>query len=376
MDLIMNQLANRILASTGLAAGVLGLIAATAQTQPGATTQDSIGGQDRPSEAPAGPEADAAPFWEAAGAYALGEPGDRALTGLDGLQHVYRLSDTFVTGAEPAGEVAFANLAELGIKTLLSVDGKVPDAELAQRYGIRTVHVPIRYNGITEDELLRIGKTFRELEGPFYVHCFHGVHRGPAAAAMGRVMIDGVSREQAMAEMRHWAGTSKKYEGLYAGVAQTPLPTANQTGAYAYDFEPAHRVDSLRTGMVDMARHYDMVKLLSKSRWQPLADHPDIDPLQETTQLHQLIDQVHSMGAKANWPEDFRAWMDQNHAASGDLVRALSACSQDELPEQAGQDAQDGQVQQEQAPAWVSAADRAYTLLEASCRDCHSVYRN
>ena len=70
-------------------------------------------------------------------------------------------------------------------------------------------------------------KTFRELDGPFYVHCFHGKHRGPAAAAaLGRIAVDGVPREQAIAEMRQWCGTSEKYEGLYRTIAEVLRPDA------------------------------------------------------------------------------------------------------------------------------------------------------
>ena len=42
-------------------------------------------------------------------------------------------------------------IADMGVKTILSVDGKIPDAEEAAKYGIRYVHVPIRYGGITND---------------------------------------------------------------------------------------------------------------------------------------------------------------------------------------------------------------------------------
>ena len=113
-----------------------------------------------------------------------------------GLHHVFSLSDNIISGAEPDGDRALAEIASMGVKTILSVDGKAPDVETARDYGMRYVHVPIQYKGISTDELLVITKTFREAEGPFYVHCFHGKHRGPAAAAVGRLVIDGLSREQ------------------------------------------------------------------------------------------------------------------------------------------------------------------------------------
>ena len=43
-------------------------------------------------------------------------------------------------------------LADMGVKTILSVDGKTPDVEAAKKLGMRYVHVPIQYRGITESE--------------------------------------------------------------------------------------------------------------------------------------------------------------------------------------------------------------------------------
>ena len=112
------------------------------------------------------------------------------------LHNVYALSENIISGGEPENEEAFRILQDMGVRTILSVDGKVPDAALAERYGMKYVHVPIQYKGITAAEVAQITKTFREQEGPFYVHCFHGKHRGPAAAAqLGRLVLDGIARE-------------------------------------------------------------------------------------------------------------------------------------------------------------------------------------
>ena len=62
-----------------------------------------------------------------------------------GLHNVYHLSDSIISGSEPAGRAAFEELAAMGVKTILSVDGAVPDAETASELGMRYVHVPIQY---------------------------------------------------------------------------------------------------------------------------------------------------------------------------------------------------------------------------------------
>ncbi len=141
-----------------------------------------------------------------------------------------------MSGSEPEGKAAFQKLQEMGIKTILSVDGKAPDAELAIKHGMRYVHVQIRYRGTTEKEQLEIAKTFRELKAPFCVHCFHGKHRGPTAAALGRWVLHEVSRSQAIAEMRQYAGTSGKCEGLYATIACAEIPDDRAARDCAFDF--------------------------------------------------------------------------------------------------------------------------------------------
>ncbi|MHC5022009.1 MAG: protein-tyrosine phosphatase family protein [Planctomycetota bacterium] len=154
-------------------------------------------------------------------AYALAEQApapELEVQEFPGLHNVIQLSETIWSGSEPHGEAALKKLSELGIKTILSVDGKVPDAATAGKYGMRYVHVPIRYSGIKLGELKKIAKSFRELEAPFFVHCFHGRHRGPAGAMVGRLALDGATREQALAEMR-LCGTASKYRGLYGTIA-------------------------------------------------------------------------------------------------------------------------------------------------------------
>jgi protein tyrosine phosphatase (PTP) superfamily phosphohydrolase (DUF442 family) len=274
-----------------------------------------------------------------------------------GLHHVYRLSDTIVSGAEPEGEEAFRKLAEMGVRTILSVDGKEPDHELAARHGLRYVHVPIRYRGIADGELQSIAKTFRELEGPFYVHCYHGQHRGPAAAAVGRVVLDGAPREQAIAEMRQWCGTSSKYEGLYATIAYGALPSAAETAAHDFDFAPAHRFSGFRHAMVDLARSWDTVEALGARGWTPDPEHPDASARNEAAKTLEIFRQSRGMTDIAEKPADFHEWLAASEREAAGLV--------DLLDRFAAGDAAAG----EEAKA-VSGR------IKKLCADCHSAYRN
>ena len=277
-----------------------------------------------------------------------------------GMVNVYRLSDTIISGSEPHDAEALAQLAAWGVKTVLSVDGKVPDVASAEELGLRYVHVPIRYRGITDDQIAKIAKTFRELEGPFYVHCFHGKHRGPAAAAIGRVALDGLPRDRAIAEMRQWCSTASKYEGLYTSVATSSIPSAAETSAYDFDFASAMTFDGVRDAMVVLTRSWDEVKLAAKSGWKPSSEHPDIDALQSATQVSQLMHACSDMQETADYPEDFREMLGASQGHIDALVEFLTDCRVEGTSEYLVHER----------------LEETFRAAKASCLECHSYYRN
>jgi len=65
---------------------------------------------------------------------------------LPGLHNVVAFHDNFWSGGVPEGEEAFATLAAMGVKTVISVDGAEPDVELAKKFGLKYIHLPIGYN--------------------------------------------------------------------------------------------------------------------------------------------------------------------------------------------------------------------------------------
>jgi len=268
-----------------------------------------------------------------------------------GLHNVFHLSETVISGSEPHGDAAFEHLAGMGVKTILSVDGKAPDEEAAERHGMHYVHVPIHYSGISSDELVRIAKTFREAEGPFFVHCFHGKHRGPAAAAVGRLVLDGATRAQALAEMRQWCGTSWKYEGLFGTIASGEMPTRRQSARYAWDFPAAHPLGGFRQAMVGVARHWDNLVALEKRDWKADPKHPDVDAQNEAAKLLGLFGRANGLDQIKKSPEDFRDWMDTSVEQGDKLLRALKAGE-------------------------TGKASKALRVIKQSCGSCHASYRN
>jgi len=274
-----------------------------------------------------------------------------------GLHNVYRLSDQVISGGEPLSREAFERLRAMGVRTILSVDGKAPDAATAEEHGMRYVHVPIRYQTISENELLKIVKTFRELEGPFYVHCFHGKHRGPAAAAIGRLVLDGASREQALAEMRQWCQTSPKYEGLYRVVATAELPSDVASRSLDWDFAARHRPAGLRKGMVDAARVFDRIEILAHRDFAPDPEHPDLVAREEIRQMEDLLRDMRALPESREHGERFDQMLGESIDVATRMREGIETLERG------------GEIQ----------GDSPKDLLErldALCSSCHAEFRN
>jgi protein tyrosine phosphatase (PTP) superfamily phosphohydrolase (DUF442 family) len=290
---------------------VAGLVACATSSRPEA------GGQVPPPPMPLAGSA-----YAAAGALELP---DAKGTEVPGLHNVFHLSPNVVSGSEPHGEAGLAAIAGMGTKTVVSVDGQAPDHAAAARHGLRYVHIPIQYKGITEEEMLQIAKTFRETEGPFYVHCFHGKHRGPAAAAIGRILLDGAPREVAAAEMRQWCGTAAEYEGLYRAVLTQPLPGPEETARLPFDFPPAARFTGFRQAMVEVSRAHDHVQDLLQAPGLVDPTHPDLDVVNEGSKLLQAFEGSLQFPEVKDGPADLRQWMDGSVERTRSLLATLRA---------------------------------------------------
>src|SRR5688572_14033648 len=52
----------------------------------------------------------------------------------DLLPNAYRVTEKVISGGQPAGDAAFAQLREQGVRTIISVDGARPDVAAAKRH--------------------------------------------------------------------------------------------------------------------------------------------------------------------------------------------------------------------------------------------------
>ena len=269
----------------------------------------------------------------------------------EGLHNYIRWSKRVGQGAQPEGEVAFKNLKALGYRTVLSVDGSVPEVELAAKYGLRYVHVPIGYDGITKDQALRIVKAMRTSEYPLFVHCHHGVHRGPAAAQLCRISEDGISNLEGVAGLKT-SGTSPNYKGLWRDVTAFVVPSESELAEISADLPSVVLPEGLRAGMVGTSHRWSNLKLANKARWQAPKDHPDVDPAHEARMLWELFRELARNDSEAQAEgEIFLKYLEASEKELIGLEKAIRAGKAEE-------------------------ADLRFKQVKQLCSDCHRDYRN
>jgi protein tyrosine phosphatase (PTP) superfamily phosphohydrolase (DUF442 family) len=268
-----------------------------------------------------------------------------------GLEHYRRWSDHIGQSGEPVGEQAFENIAALGFKRVVSVDGAAPNVESARKWGLQYVHVPIGYDGITEQQALEIVKAVQSSDGPVLVHCHHGLHRGPAAAMIARIGCEGLVPIEAVEAMK-LSGTSPKYKGLYRDVQNFVAPSAEALAQVSSELPESRAPKGLIASMSYIDRRWDFVLAGKEAKWGPLADHADIDVAHEIGMIENTLRTLVADEEKKAAPDPkFRDMMRECLAASQELEAAVRA--------------------QEAAKA-----DGSFARLKNACDACHAEYRN
>jgi protein tyrosine phosphatase (PTP) superfamily phosphohydrolase (DUF442 family) len=219
-----------------------------------------------------------------------------------------RVAPDLLSGAQPEGDAAFAELAARGVRTIVSVDGAEPDTAMAKRHGLRYVHLPIGYDGVPPGRAMELAKLLRESKSPVFVHCHHGKHRAPAAVATAAVIARILERRDAEAAMK-LAGTGAGYLGLWRSIREaTPAPEKTLA---ELNVEYCERVapPPVAATMLKIEERFDALKkkptaedaLLLKERFAELAR------LRETSLR----------------PENYRKLLEANRKAVEDLENAL-----------------------------------------------------
>jgi protein tyrosine phosphatase (PTP) superfamily phosphohydrolase (DUF442 family) len=269
-----------------------------------------------------------------------------------GLHNVFQLTRKLYSGSQPEDEVGFRSLKELGVETILSVDGAVPDVNGAKVHGMRYVHIPIGYDGISTEVAIRIAKAVRDLPGPIYLHCHHGKHRGPAAAAVAVGCLEETVKAEDLVAFLQTAGADPRYTGLYEIVRSARPLSREQLDAVPNNFPEIAEVPDIVRLMVRIDQTWDRLKACEKVGWKPPPEHPDVTPAHEALQLLEHFRETARLPGAENWPPTFRQNRTEAEAAATELERALRT--------------NDGSA----------TIGKAFARNAAACTHCHQSFRD
>ncbi len=200
-----------------------------------------------------------------------------------GLQNLRKATEGVWSGGAPTSVENFRQLARMGVKTIVSVDGARPDLAAARKAHLRYVHIPIGYDGIGAQERLGFVRLAKEGGGPIYIHCHHGRHRAPAAAAIVCQAAGRMERAAALDYMKA-VGTSRDYAGLWRDVEAFRRPGAD---VRLPELVEVAAVDSLAAAMAGIDRAWDRLEALRGNGWKPAARHPDVRASREALLLEE-----------------------------------------------------------------------------------------
>jgi len=295
----------------------------------------------------------------------LSKPSVESLRPVDfhGICNVVAFQDEVWSGSVPQGEAGFDSLKSLGVQTILSVDGALPDLDRARARSMRYVHLPIGYDGFDDARKVELARAVRDLPKPIYIHCHHGKHRSAGASAAIAVSLGWLTPDEAAARMKV-SGTAPGYAGLWRCATDSAPIAASLLDAAPADFPVRTMPNSLVAAMVEIDEVHDRLKRAQASGWRAPKDHPDLAPLADAGRLADLYrlldDDAQLTDVAVRERAMVREWLVREGRAAARLEAVIEAMG--ELTSDRG--------------ALAQHADASLALLGASCKACHQQHRD
>jgi len=272
---------------------------------------------------------------------------------VNSLHNMFLVNATLYSGSGPVTEGSFIELQGQQIRTIISVDGSTPDFAMAEKYGIRYIHIPVGYNGIPDETAYKLARAVQTSSGPVYVHCHHGKHRGPAAVAAIQLCLDPNYTPQQATDWMKTAGTDPKYRGLFNLPQTLKRPSPEQLAAVPTDFPKVAAVPDLTRHMVAVDERWDHLKVVKAADWKTPPDHPDLDPGHEALQLVEHYREAARLPAAKQKGDAFVAMLIEAENAALEMETALRA-----------------------KPINPDTLAKAFAGNQALCASCHEKFRD
>jgi hypothetical protein len=227
--------------------------------------------------------------------------------------------------------------------------------ERARQYGLRYVHLPIGYDGVPQEQALRIARAVRDFPGLVYLHCHHGKHRGPAAAVAARLCLDSSCTATDALALLKQAGTGEQYPGLYAAARNIHFVATEDLDAVSAEFPEVAPVPGFVKLMVKVDEHWERIKQIKAAGWKTPPAHPDLDLAHEALMLRETLRASGHARELEGRPAELRAWLAESEQAAVELENVLPVGTE---------------------KGTIDIADAAFRKVASTCTRCHARYRD
>ncbi|MBW2457026.1 MAG: tyrosine-protein phosphatase [Deltaproteobacteria bacterium] len=118
-----------------------------------------------------------------------------------GLPNLHKVSDELYRGAQPTA-AGMGELATLKVRTVVNLRLLHSDRKLLRGFSLDYEHVRMEAWEAEDDEVIEVLKLLIDpAKQPVFLHCKHGADRTGLVVAVYRIVVQGWSKEDAIAEM-------------------------------------------------------------------------------------------------------------------------------------------------------------------------------
>jgi protein tyrosine/serine phosphatase len=134
---------------------------------------------------------------------------------LEGVPNLHRITPTLYRSEQPSA-LGMKNLEKLGVRTVINLRWFNSDAREAKGTSLRTERVKILTWDIDDEHVVAVMRMVRDpANGPYLIHCQHGADRTGLMSAMYRILEQGWTAEDALAELQ---GGGYGYHSMWTNI--------------------------------------------------------------------------------------------------------------------------------------------------------------
>jgi protein tyrosine/serine phosphatase len=120
---------------------------------------------------------------------------------LEGVPNLHQISPNLYRSEQPTA-LGMRNLEKLGIRTVINLRFFNNDSKEVQGTSLRTERVKILTWDIDDEHVVEVMRILRNPQnGPYLIHCQHGADRTGLMSAMYRILEQGWTVDEALAEL-------------------------------------------------------------------------------------------------------------------------------------------------------------------------------